>query len=196
MSYKELLGIIATVIAFFSYIPYIRDILKGKTKPHAFSWLVWSILTFIAFFGQLAGGGGAGSWVNGITAIVCFIIFIFGIVKGRTNIVFIDWISLLGAFIAIIFWFITKGPLFSVILITIIDALGYFPTFRKSFHKPHDETLITYFLSALKYVFALFALSTISVVTALFPLYLVIANSAFVVMVLIRKKQLRTKESF
>jgi hypothetical protein len=191
MSYKEEFGILAILIAFFSYIPYFKDILANKTKPHAFSWLVWSILTAIAFFGQLAGGGGAGAWVNGFTAVLCFLIFIFGIIKGRSNIVFIDWISLGGAGVALFFWFITKGPLLSVILVTFIDALGFFPTFRKSFHKPHEETLITYFLSGLKYVFSLFALNTFSVVTALFPAYLVIANLSFVVMVLMRKKQLR-----
>ena len=190
MSYKEVLGVIATAIAFVSYIPYFRDIFANKTKPHAFSWLVWSFLTAIAFFGQLTGGGGAGAWVNGFTAIVCFIIFIFGISKGRKNIVFIDWLSLAGAGVAIFFWFITKGPLLSIILITIIDALGFFPTFRKSITNPHEETVSTYFLSGLKYVFALFALDTVSVVTALFPFYLVFANWAFVVMVLARKKHL------
>ena len=193
MNYKEILGGIAVVIAFISYVPYIRDIFNNKTKPHAFSWLVYSVMTGIAFFGQIVGGGGAGAWVNGLTAIVCFVIFIFGLLKGRANIVFIDWISLLGAVVALIFWFITKGPLLSVILVTIIDALGFFPTFRKSFHKPHEETLITYFLSALKYVFALFALDIFSVVTALFPLYLVFANSAFFIMALIRKRQLSIK---
>src|SRR6185437_1900212 len=193
MNYKEILGGIAVVIAFISYVPYIRDIFNNKTKPHAFSWLVYSVMTSIAFFGQIVGGGGAGAWVNGLTAIVCFVIFIFGLLKGRANIVFIDWISLLGAVVALIFWFITKGPLLSVILVTIIDALGFFPTFRKSFHKPHEETLITYFLSALKYVFALFALDIFSVVTALFPLYLVFANSAFFIMALIRKRQLSIK---
>jgi hypothetical protein len=191
MSYKEILGIIASAIAIVSYIPYLRDITANKTKPHAFSWLIWSLLTGIAFFGQLAGGAGPGAWVNGFTTVVCFIIFIFGLLKGRSNIVFIDWLSLMGAGIAILFWFITKGPLLSVILVTVIDALGFFPTFRKSYHKPHEETLITYVLSSLKYVFSLLALQTFSVVTALFPIYLVLANGAFVVMVLIRLKQLK-----
>jgi hypothetical protein len=191
MNFKEVLGIIASLIALVSYIPYFRDIFKGKTKPHAFSWLVWSILTFIAFFGQLAGGAGAGAWVNGVTAIICFIIFIFGIQKGRGTIVFIDWISLVGAFVAILFWFITKGPLLSIILVTLTDALGFFPTFRKSFINPHEETLSTYFLSGLKYIFALLALDNVSVVTALFPSYLIIANWIFVVMIVFRKKRLK-----
>jgi hypothetical protein len=191
MGYREVLGLIAAAIALISYYQYFKDIFANKTKPHAFSWLVWSILTAIAFFGQLAGGAGPGAWVNLVSVILCFVVFIFGLIKGRSNIVFIDWVCLVGAFIAILFWFVTKGPLFSIILVTITDALGFFPTYRKSFHKPHEETVISYFLSGLKYVFSLFALNTFSVVTALFPIYLIIANWAFVVMVMMRKKQLR-----
>jgi hypothetical protein len=191
MSYKEIYGIIASIIAIISYIPYIRDVLANKTKPHAFSWLIWSILTAVAFFGQIAGGAGPGSWVNGFTTVVCFIIFIFGLIKGRSNIVLIDWICLVGAGVAILFWFITNGPLVSVIMVTIIDALGFFPTFRKSYHKPHEETWSTYVLSIFKYVFSLFALQTFSVVTVLFPIYLIFANGIFLVMVMIREKQLR-----
>lgn len=190
MDYKTLLGFTATAIAFVSYIPYFRDIFSGKTKPHAFSWFVWGILTAIAFVGQMVGGGGAGAWVTGFTAIVCFSIFIAGLIKGRKNIVFIDWISLFGAGIALYFWYITKGPLISVILITIIDALGFFPTFRKSYFKPFEETMSTYFLSGLKFVFALFALDKFSVITALYPLSLVIMNWVFVVMLIMRRKQI------
>ena len=41
-------------------------------------------------------------------------------------------------------WFFTKTPLFSVILITIIDALGFIPTFRKSYIKKSTFKSITY----------------------------------------------------
>lgn len=191
MDEKAIFGTIAIVIAFFSYLPYFNDIFTGKTKPHAFSWLVWSLISAIIYFSQISSGGGAGAWVNAFTAIICFIIFIFGLVKGRSNIIFIDWLCLLGSGIAIMLWIITKGPLLSVILVTIIDAFGFFPTFRKSFVHPHQETVITFFLSGIKYVFAIFALQSFSLVTALFPIYLVVANWLFVGMVLVRKKKLR-----
>ena len=53
LEYKTILGIIAVIIALAGYVPYFRDIFRGKTKPHAFSWLVWASLTGIAFFGQI-----------------------------------------------------------------------------------------------------------------------------------------------
>ncbi|KKU90276.1 MAG: hypothetical protein UY21_C0025G0011 [Microgenomates group bacterium GW2011_GWA1_48_10] len=46
---KNLLGIVATFLVFVGYIPYTRDILKGKTKPHLYSWFLWAFVTWIAF---------------------------------------------------------------------------------------------------------------------------------------------------
>jgi hypothetical protein len=190
MDYKSLLGILAVLVAFIGYVPYFRDIFANKTVPHAFSWLVWGIVTGIAFFGQIVGDAGPGTWVTGITALVCFVIFVFGVIKGRRNITFLDWLSLFGAGLAILLWLITKSPLLSVILITLIDALAFFPTFRKSYFKPNEETASTYALSGLKFLLSVFALTHFSVITAMYPLSIVLMNVLFVGMLIVRRKQL------
>lgn len=192
MYYKELLAVIATILSIISYIPYIRDIIKGKTKPHAFSWLVWATLVAIGFFGQIADNAGPGAWVIGSTAILCFIVFLFSLKRGEKNITFLDWLSLVSAGIAILFWVLTKEPLLSVILVTIIDAIGFIPTFRKSYIKPNEETLSTYNLSVVKYILSIIALKNYSILTVLFPASLVLTNGLFVGMLLIRRKQLGT----
>lgn len=92
-------------------------------------------------------------------------------------------------------WAITDSPLTAVILITIIDALGFAPTFRKAYHKPQEETMITFVLSAVKFVIAIAALSNYSTVTVLYPASLVLMNGLFVAMLIVRRKQLGiTKE--
>ena len=190
MDSKSVIGILATVIAFVSYIPYFKDIFANKTKPHAFSWLIWGVLTAIGFAGQVADGAGPGAWVTGFTAIVCFFVFIAGLIKGRKNIVLVDWLSLIGSGIALLLWPLTQSPLLSVILITVIDALGFFPTFRKSFFRPDEETLITYFLSGFKFLLSLFALSNFTIITSLYPISLVIMNWAFILMLIVRRRTL------
>jgi hypothetical protein len=189
MDYKDTLAIAAIAIAFVSYIPYFRDIFAGKTKPHAFSWLVWGILNAIAFAGQIHDKGGTGAWAVGFTALVMFIIFSLALYKGEKNIKLLDWICLVGALVALGLWFVTNGPLLSVILITVIDALGFFPTVRKSFNKPHEETLTTYVLSTIKYLLVVMALHSYTVVTVLFPASLVLMNGLFVVMLIVRRRQ-------
>jgi len=187
---KVFLGIFAILIAVYSYIPYFRNLLKGRTKPHAFSWFIWSLLTAIAFFAQISDKGGPGAWVTGFTALACFSIFLLSLKRGEKNIVLFDWLCLIGALVALGLWAVSSGPLLAVILITIIDAFGFLPTFRKSYTKPNEETALTYSLSAIKFAIAIAALDNITVVTTLYPASLVLMNGLFVMMVLMRRKQL------
>jgi uncharacterized membrane protein YhaH (DUF805 family) len=192
---KTLLGIAATLLALYSYIPYFRDIFAGKTKPHAFSWLVWFLLTAVAFVAQIKDGGEAGAWVTGFTALVAFAIFMAAITRGERNITKSDWLCLIGSFLAMGLWAVTDSPLMAVVLITVIDALGFAPTFRKAYRRPQEETLITFILSAIKFVIAIAALSNYSAVTVLYPASLVLMNGLFVTMLIVRRKKLGiTKE--
>jgi len=187
---QAFLGFTAVAIGIFSYLPYFRDVFAGKTKPHAFSWFIWGLLTGIAFFAQLHDNAGPGAWATGITAVVCLAMAALALKVGRQNIAPVDWLFLAGALVALALWAITKNPLGSVVLVTLIDAMAYIPTFRKSFHKPQEETLITYSLAALKFAIAVAALDKFSLVTVLYPLSLVITNTIFVSMVLVRRKSL------
>lgn len=187
-SYKSIIGVAAIVIAIISYVPYFRDIFAGKTKPHAFSWLVWGVLNAIVFAGQVSDGGGAGSWVVGFTAVVTLSIFLLSIKFGEKDIKAFDWFCLIGAGLSLIPWIVTNDPLLSVVLVTIIDILGFVPTIRKSYSKPHQETLITYVLSTLKYFLAFIALQNYTWVTIIFPLAMVVVHIFFVALLVIRRK--------
>jgi len=135
---KTIIGVIAVVIAFISYIPYFRNIFSGKTKPHAFSWLVWCMLNGIAFAGQIKDKGGSGSWSVGFTALVMLIIFFLALQRGEKHITNFDWVCLIAAVLSLIPWALTNNPLLSIVIITIIDAFGFLPTIRKTFYKPNQ----------------------------------------------------------
>ena len=49
MDYHAVIGGAATVIGVVGYVPYFRDIFRGTTKPHPFSWFLWALLAGIAF---------------------------------------------------------------------------------------------------------------------------------------------------
>jgi hypothetical protein len=190
--YKPALGTIAVIITVVSYVPYFRNLLSGKTKPHAFSWLVWGVLNAIAFAGQIHDNGGPGAWSVGLSAVVMFVIFGISLQRGEKDIRPFDWFCLGGASFALTPWLLTNDPLLSVILITIIDALGFLPTVRKSFNKPHQETLTTFVLSTFKYLLVVLALQNYTVVTMLFPFAVFVMNALFVVMLLVRRRQVST----
>src|SRR3989338_5771506 len=70
MDIKTILGGVAAILAFVSSFIYIRDIFRGNSKPHTYTWLIWAIVTWIAFGGQWVSGGGPGAWATGASAVL------------------------------------------------------------------------------------------------------------------------------
>jgi hypothetical protein len=189
MDYKQVLGSIATAIAILAFVPYFWDIYKAETKPHAFSWLIWGILQTIGFAAQIVGHAGPGAWSTGLTGFICFIIAGIGFYQSEIKFVLFDWLALVGAALAIIFWLITKNPFYSVLLISAADFIAFLPTYRKAWRLPFTETLSEFVASFFKEAIALLALRTFSFITAFYISSLAISNLVFVFMVLIRRKQ-------
>ena len=102
-----------------------------------------------------------------------------------------DKLAFSGAILGIILWRLTNNPLLAVIMVMISDVLGFVPTFRKTYHEPHTETLFEYAMASAKFVVALFALQSYNLTTWLYPALLVLTNAVFVVMALIRRKQMK-----
>jgi len=192
MDYKVALGITATVLGFIGYFPYVRDTLRGTTRPHVFSWAVWGVMETIAFFAQIAKGAGAGAWATGTSAVIMFFIVGIALTHADKQIRLFDWVALSGALVGILLWRLTDNPLLAIIFVTIADAFGFIPTFRKAYHKPHEETLIEYIFSALKWIVSLFALGSFNLTTALYPISLIFTNSAFVAMAFVRRKNMKS----
>lgn len=187
--YKMIAGYLSVVIAIVAYVPYFQGIFANKIKPHAFSWLVWSFLVGISFAAQLVKQGGAGSWATGFTALICFVIFLFSLAKGKRKFILFDWISLASALIALLLWRITNDPLLSVILVTLTDAFGFLPTLRKGYYKPREDSPFLWSVSALKWGLSIIAMESYSFVTLLYPMYLLIVNGSYSLLLLWRRKK-------
>ncbi len=188
---KSIIGLIAVFLSIFSLFPYIVDILKRKTKPHLYTWIVWTPLTFIAFFAQLSDNAGPGAWTTGVTATLCLVILALAIPYGTKDITRSDNLSLIGAGAAAILWFAVKDITASIILVTLIDVMGFIPTIRKSITKPREETLITHELSGAKHLISLFALEKFSLITALYPAAVFLANAVLVGVIVSNRKRLK-----
>jgi O-antigen/teichoic acid export membrane protein len=91
---REALSAIAIVLTFVGFWPYGRSILKGDTKPHVFSWVIWSAVTLIVFFAQLAAKGGAGAWPTGVSGVITTGIAILAWMRrGELKITRMDWLQ-------------------------------------------------------------------------------------------------------
>lgn len=184
----QFIGVVAIVIGFIGYVPYLYDMFCGKTKPHIFSWIIWVLLEFISFGIQIKNGAGAGSWVILFSALIALIIVIYAFKYRNLTISKIDWVCFVGACTALVLWLFFHQPLVSVILLILTDLLAFIPTFRKTWDYPYEETLFEYEMASLKFIIAFFAFSSFSITIIIYPAYLIIANTSFVVFALIRRK--------
>jgi hypothetical protein len=86
MDYKAVLGITATALTFIAYIPYYRDILRGKTHPHIYSWSLWFLLTILIVAQQIAGGAGYAALVTLAAGLLCIGVIILSLKDGKKEI--------------------------------------------------------------------------------------------------------------
>lgn len=188
--YKDLLGIISVLFVIATVIPYYRGMYRGETKPHVFTWLIWTLTCGITGLAMFADGGGPGAWAMTLAGLINAITALLALKCGEKNITRADWVMLTLGLCAIPLWWFTKDPLWSVILLTAIDTTGYVPTFRKSWMKPKEEVALTYFLGGIWQVVSLFALTNYSLTTMLAPISYTIINATLIAFLLIRRKSL------
>lgn len=195
MDYKVALGLIAVAMTIWAHIPYFLDTIKGINKPHIFTWIIWSLLTFIAFAAQISGGAGIGAWVTGVTGLICVAIMVAAFHKGEKYITRSDWIMFLAGLSAIPVWIATDDPLLAVIIVTAIDVAAVYPTFRKSWEKPWEENSFMYGFNIPRHVCSIASLQILSPVTALYPAGLLLMNIVMYIMLKARRKTLQSSNA-
>lgn len=185
---KETLAVIAALLAVVGNLPYLSDILKGRVKPHPYTWLVGAIVSGTVFFGILAKGAGIGALPVATSEIFTIIIFLFSLKYGFKGITNTDKIFLIIALVGLIPWLFTSDPTLSIVIAVSIDLASLVPTFRKTWSYPSTETPILYGSNVLRHILVLFSLQTYNIATMLHSLAMIATNTAMTLIILLRKK--------
>lgn len=180
---KEILVVAASLLALVGNIPYLVDVIKGKVKPHPYTWFVWMIVSCVVFFGQVAKGAGIGAIPTAFSEIFTIIIFFFSIKYGFKNPPRADKYFLVLALLGLIPWFLTKDPTISVIVVVSIDLIAFIPTLRKTYCYPKTEASLLYGTNVLRHSLALGALGSYNVATMLHSVVMIITNSIMVIFI-------------
>jgi len=184
------MGASAVLIALIAYAIYGWQTLTGATRPHPLSWLIFGILTGTGFLVQWQEGAGAGSWVMGFTAAICFLLAALSVRRGEKSFPWYEWAFLFAAAVVFLFYLTTKEPTFSAILATVVDVLGYGPTLTKAWSRPRSDSITSFTLNSVKFIPSLFAMNSISVATCVYPATLIVVNLAVALLLLWRRRQL------
>lgn len=188
MDFKLILATIAGIMTIAAYFPYVRDMFRGTTKPHAYTWLIWAITQGTAstaiWFGQ--GGWGALAFIAGTACVI--IVFFLSLKFGTRNITRGDTIVLILALLAIVVWWQTSNPLPAVLMASGIDTAGYIPTYRKIWSEPWSETLSFWYTMIVIIVLSIVALSSYNVLTVTYPAIMLLCNFVLVTLSLWRRR--------
>ena len=190
LDYKTICAYTACAIGSACFIPYIRDIYKKKTKPHIYTWLIWTILQVTGVVAMYNSGAGIGILALATGSVLCAYTCILSLKYGTKNITTFDTLCLIGALVSIAVYIFLKQPLLSIILISAIDFVGFLPTLRKAYIEPYSETLAMFAFFALSGTFTMLALHDYSFTTILYPLTLIGINIIATLVIWIRRKNI------
>lgn len=189
-THEDALAVLSAVIGTIGMVPYVVAILRRQTKPHIFTWFIWGLISAIVTSVQFSKGGGAGAWAMAVVALSCLGIAALACKYGEKDITRSDWLAFLTALLAIPLWYFTSDPIWSVLLVSAIDAVAFYPTIRKSWLKPLEESVFNFVCGNIRFLLAIFALEQFSLTNVLYPLTVVVLNTGFIVMVLWRRRLL------
>ncbi|HPR09938.1 MAG TPA: hypothetical protein PLT04_05235 [Candidatus Saccharibacteria bacterium] len=184
-----LLGVSAGALNFAGMVPYVRDMFRGTTKPNRATWWLWLLINSISLASQWALGA---TWSLGIiiakvigvaiTAVLS-VYFGYGFFTKRdvTRIV----IALIGAAI----WSITGYPLFALLIVIGVDALGMGLTITKTWRAPFTETKSTWVLATIAAMLAVASVGSFDIAKLSWPVYCVVANGLLLCVIVSRQKR-------
>lgn len=189
MTQAEIFGVLSTGMIFISRVFYFNGIFRHGAKPHAFSWLIWGTISAVGFAAQVAEGAGPGAWARGFACATCFLLVVIGYMRGDRGYTRGDWITLGVSLAAIPLWMVTKTPLWSVILVCIIDTVGFIPTVRKAWDRPWEEPASGYAFFTAGALLSIFAIERYTPATWLYPVLMVFTNCSMTAYLLIRRNK-------
>ena len=77
------LGLLAGVVGVADTIPYVRDTIRGATRPHRGTWLIWSVLAIVVCLSQRADGASWSLVMAAAQAVLTTVIFLLSIRRGE-----------------------------------------------------------------------------------------------------------------
>lgn len=184
---KSILAFIAALVAFGGNVPYLRDAITKRVRPHPYTWLVWTIVSGITLFGQIAKGAGIGALPTAVAELFTIVIFVYSLRYGFKHVVKSDNYYLAAALFGLIPWFLTKDPTWSVVIAVSIDLIAFTPTIRKTYRQPATETPALYAANVLRHILTLFSLQSYNVATTLHSIAMITTNTIMTTLI-IRKK--------
>ena len=191
MTLASLFGELAAVLAFLSFIPYVRSILKGDTKPERATFGIWSVLSFVTLFSYFASGARDTIWITLVYTVCQTFVFYLSFKYGMGGWNKFDFVCITGAAFGIFFWILTKNPEIALYISIVIEILGFLPTIKKSYLYPETENTIAWSIAGIAAISNLFAITSLRPEIFLYPIYLFLGDGIVALLLLFPKLRIK-----
>lgn len=186
IQYLPYLVFIGAIVQLVGIGSYIKETIKGKTKPNRITWLLWSIAPLIATFAALSDGVKLSVLPVFMSGFGPFLVFLFSFVNKKSywKLEKFDYVCGALSILALVFWGITKNPNIAIIFAILSDAFAAVPTLIKSWHHPETETVSPFLAGLFSSSTSFFAITIWGFSSVAFPLYLVSINCVLIFTIL------------
>jgi hypothetical protein len=185
--WMAILGVAAGLAGIADTVPYVRDTVRGSTRPHRGTWLIWAVLAIVACVSQRADGGSWSVLMTGTQAVLTGFVFVLAIRHGEGGMEARDLFLLALAGAGVIGWILARQPVVAVGCVVAADLTAVVMMTPKVRRDPESETLSTYALASVGGALAAGAVGGADLTLLLYPVYYCLANAAMAVFILRRR---------
>ena len=180
--------IVGTLIAAAGTVVYLVNTLKGKIRPNRVSFLLWSVIPFIAFFAQIEQGVGLVALMTFSTGFLPFTVFIASFMNKQAEwkLTRFDLLCGILSVIGLVLWMITKVGNVAIFFSIVADALAAIPTVLKAYKYPETEIAWPWLATVVGVVLTLLTISNFTFANSGFILYILVLNILIYILVKFR----------
>jgi hypothetical protein len=182
-------------VALVAIVPYIRDTVRGSTRPQRFSWLIWCVLCLVVLGSQRADGASWSLLIVVAHLLVTLAVLLLAIRRGVGGGTPIDWALLAFAGVGVAGWQLAGEPSIATACVILADATAVAIMLPKTYRDPYTETLSSFVLGAVASVIALGAVGSLEVALLAYPVYLAVAGALLALVIFVRRRQLGPRAS-
>jgi len=186
-----LLGVLAGVLGAGDTVPYVRDILAGRTRPYRWTWLIWAVLAIVVCASQRADGASWSLVMAAVQAVLTSVIFALAIRRGEGALGAVERVMLALAAGGVVGWLVAGEPVVATACVVAADLIGAAMMLPKTYRDPESETLATFALASVAGAFAAGAVGRLDASLLLYPVYFCVANAAIALLIVSRRGQAR-----
>ncbi len=171
-------GVLAGVVGVVDTVPYVRDILRGSTRPHRGTWLIWGMLAIVVCLSQRADGASWSLVMAGTQAVLTGFIFVLAIRWGEGGVTAADGILIAIAAAGMTGWVVVDEPMVATVCVIVADVIAAAMMVPKVHRDPGSETLVTFALAGAGGALAVGAVGVADASLLAYPIYYCLVNWA------------------